>query len=213
MATFNNGYMGAFNGKLGPAVAYTWKGRQCLRAYLPKKKDPRTAGQLRSRLILSTTSRLASGMQYAAGIGLRGSAAERGTSVHNVFVSLNRHCVGVAEGEPTIDYTALRVADGDLAGVAFGEPEESGEGEMAVTFASTGGGGCGGDYVYLFAYVPSLECGRLSLPAARRGGRVALTLPSGWAGRTAHLYGFVWDCDLRCSPSQYLGTTRLTSSC
>jgi len=44
MARYNNGYMGPFSGKLGPAVGTSWKGISILRS-LPAAKKNRTSTQ------------------------------------------------------------------------------------------------------------------------------------------------------------------------
>lgn len=53
--------------------------------------------------------------------------------------------------------------------------------------------GSGTDYVYLYAYMPAIEYGQLSLPATRSDNHVGLTLPARCIHREAHLYGFTWD--------------------
>lgn len=200
-----DGYMGAFNGKLGPAVAYTWRGRQCLRAYQPNPKDPQTPRQLKSRIIFGTTSKLASRMYDATEIGLRDIAAERQTGITNIFLTLNRHCVSVDNGTTSIDFASLKVAHGILPGVEFGAPSVDGNRVVSVGYSNIGGGGANTDYVYLYAYVPSLESGMLSLPSARCDNRVGLAMPASWTSREAHLYGFVWDHESMASTSAYIG--------
>lgn len=209
MATNKNGFMGAFNGRLGTAVAYTWKGRQCLRTYNAHPKNPRTRDQQVSRAVFGTASRLAADMADATGIGLRGIAAERNTSVHNVFVSLNRQCAVVEEYGVCVDYASLKVSDGGLAGVAFGALHVGDDHEIGVNYDDSLGSGCCFDYVYLYAYVPSMGYGRLSMPSARSKGHVALVMPDYFRGREAHFYGFVWDHDAMASPSSYIGRTVL----
>lgn len=210
MATYRDGYLGAFNGKLGPAVAYTWKGRLCLRSHQPRVKDPRTARQQRQRTVFGVTSSLAAAMAEATQIGLRGLAAERQANVLGTFVHLNSRCVSVADGEVTIDYASVRVAAGGLEGVSFGEPQAAAGRRVEVSFTRCGdGAGEPTDYVYLFVYAPSLGQGFLSQPAKRFTGCVADTLPTAWAGLAVLLYGFAWDTDLSASDSAYIGTIQL----
>lgn len=152
-------------------------------------------------------SSLAASMSEATHIGLRGIASERQANIASTFIHLNHHCVSIVDGEAVIDYAALRVSDGDLAAVEFGRPQVAAGRRVSVDFSRIGGDG--GDYVYLYAYTPELKLGCLSLPTNRGGSSVSLTLPRCWAGREAHLYGFVWDSDLRCSPTTYLGNITL----
>ena len=206
MATYKDGYMGAFNGKLGPGVGYMWKGRQCLRAYVPRKRNPRTKEQQAGRMVFSTVSQLSSSFREASEIGLRSLAEESMKSTHNIFMSLNRQCVDMEEGCVTIDYPALRVSEGDLPTVHFGEVHTGAGGVIVVDYSAiAGGGGSEADYVYLYAYVPAVNHGQLSMPAARGGNRVEIALPAFCTGHEAHLYGFVWNHLDSASPSTYLG--------
>ena len=146
-------------------------------------------------------------MAMASKIGLRGVAAKAQKSELNVFIGLNHQCVSVADGEVAIDYASVRVSAGDLPAVTFGTPQLTGDTHVSVGFtrAGTAYGGYN-DYVYLFAYCPSLREGFLSQPAKRCSGHVADTLPGRWTGRAAHFYGFAWDTALSASDSTYLGT-------
>ena len=145
-------------------------------------------------------------MQDAIEIGLQGMADYRKTSAHNTFVSLNRHCITVEDDMVNIDYPSLKLSDGELPGVAFGEVHSSEHHEISVDYdRAEGECGYNTDYVYLYAYVPSLKYGLLSLPSARSAHSVSLALPTSWAGHEAHLYGFVWDHDHEASPSSYIG--------
>ncbi len=146
----------------------------------------------------------------ATEIGFRGLAEARRVSGSNIFMSLNRHCINVEDDMVNVDYSALRVSDGELPGVAFGEIQSAGSQDISVEYGIVeGDGGCYDDYVYLYAYVPLLEDSLLSMPAARCDNRVSLVAPSRWTGREVHLYGFVWDHDHEASPSKYLGNILL----
>ena len=179
--------------------------------------NPRTPRQQAGRAVFGAASSLAASMSQALTVGLRGVATAMRMSARNVFISLNRQCVSIVEGEPVVDYGALRVAEGELEGVVFQTHAPVGltaatpsnlEGEQInVTFTSEGGRGA--DYVYLYAYAPEVKLGVLSVPALRCAGHVALRLPTVFSGHAVHLYGFAWDRGLQASPSTYLGCLEL----
>lgn len=210
MAKIKDGYMGAINGKLGPAIGYMWKGRACLRSRQTNPNNPRSKKQQQCRKVFGTTASLAANMKAAMDIGLRSIAAEQQTCAFNVFISLNRQCISVEDDIVNIDYAALRVSDGKLAPVAFDEVAREGGLQVGVNYSLTDLGGTYNDYVYLFAYAPALKQSRLSMPAARGGGHVSLTLPASLAGHEVHFYGFVWNHLRDASPSTYLGKLTLT---
>ena len=206
MARCNNGFLGAFSGRLGPAVGYLWMGRQCVRSLPTEVHNPRTPRQQAGRAVFGAASSLAASMSQALTVGLRGVAAAMRMSARNVFISLNRQHISLMEGELVVDYGALRVAEGELEEVTFGEVEQAG-GSICVAFTSEGGRGA--DYVYLYAYAPEVQMGLLSVPALRCAGRVSIELPTAFRGHAVHLYGFAWDHDLQASPSVYLGCLEL----
>ena len=206
MATTRQGITGAFNGAVGPVVGYEWKGRNCMRGRVAAR-NPRTECQQRGRAVFGVVSRLWSRMRCAAEIGLRGVASEANFTETNIFVRLNRHRVRLDDGVSDIDYTQVCVAQGRLDGVAFGEPTVVAGEKVEVDFDQLPSqSGCNTDYVYLFAYAPTFEEGRLSLPARRIDGCVDLQLPPRWTGCEVHLYGFAWDKAFAASPSEYIGS-------
>ncbi|MBQ9417693.1 MAG: hypothetical protein IJU19_03845 [Bacteroidales bacterium] len=209
MAHITSGILNAFSGIIGPVLGYEWKGRSCMRSR-PAPRNPRTARQQHGRSVFGATAHLWSLMREAAVVGLRGPAAERQVGENNLFVSLNRQCVSVADGEATIDYPGIRIAEGDLAGVAFGIPQVAADGTVEVGFSPlAGAAGMATDYVLLFAFVPSAEEGRLAAPVHRSDGHTSLVLPTRWTGMEVHLYGFAWDSCFRASPSAYIGSLTL----
>ena len=202
MATIKNGFLDAFEGKLGPTVGYRWKGRPCMRSYQPYPNDPCTPAQLAHRRLFGTISQLGSYMLRAVQIGFLGTATEQQTTEKDCFVHANKGCVSLDGDEVCVNYRALLLADGPLPTVEFGEPQME---DTTINVQFSANTGQANDYVLLYAYVPSLRYGQLSLPAYRRQEQVITTLPDDWAGLNIHLYGFCWDRKLQCSPSTYLG--------
>ena len=205
MAKTKNGILDGFEGRLGTVIGYQWKGIECMRAVNSFPHDPKTQAQLNCRSLFRTLSQLGSDMLPAARIGFRGPADAGHTTEYNCFVRANKQCVTLVDGEIQIDYPALRLSDGPLEEVVFGEPHIDDTLHLSVTFSSTPNSH-GSDYVLLYTYVPCLRQGFLAQPACRRQHKVESTLPSFWRGHKVQLYGFCWDSDLTASPSKYLGT-------
>lgn len=203
MARVKNGALDGFNGKLGPLVGYKWKGRDCVRTWTVPT-DRKSPAQLERRRIFGKMSSLGAAMLPIAKVGLRGVAAENGTTEKNIFVRLNSHCASVVDDEVLIDYSGLAVADGPLEAVDFGEPSTIAGRVVRATFTPSASADrfC---YVVLAAYLPQARGCMLSEPVYRSTGTVELTLPKAWAGMEAHLYGFCWDGKDSASPSCYVG--------
>ena len=203
MATIKNGFLDAFEGKLGPAVGYRWKGRPCVRSYQPYPHDPCTPAQLAQRRRFHALSQLASAMLPAVKLGFRGPATEGRTTAYNCFLKDNKQYVSIVDDEVSIDYSALNVSDGPLPTVDFGQPQVDEGLTVSVSYADHSGRP--GDYVLLYAFTPSLGQGRLAPPVYRYQGLIVSTLPAHWTGNAVHLYGFCWDRDLSASPSVHIG--------
>ena len=190
MATRKNAKTDKMSGKLGPKIMYNWKGRYCERTYVIPK-DPMTPAQMAHRLVFGTMSRLGAALKDVLKIGFRNTAIEGKTTEKNVFIRTNKQYISVDDGEVRIDYANLKVADGPLETVEFGEPTTD-----ADHF----------DYVILAAYLSGKRNCMLSEPVFRSAGMTEITLPESWAGFEAHLYGFCWDGKDKASPSCYVGT-------
>lgn len=209
MAITEHGLLGPFRGRVGAVVGYVCNGRMIVRSAPASIRNPRTAEQQRGRGIFAAASSLARGMRAALNVGLQGMARKSHISARNLFISLNRHCINLVDGEPEVDYSRVRVAEGSLRGVHFGTVQRRGERRLTVTFDPwdevSDGEGCAMDYVYLYAYAPQHGEGVLSTPAQRYEGGVELTLPPLFDGEEVQLYGFVWDREDNASASVWLG--------
>lgn len=209
MAKMKNGILDGLNGKIGPVVAYQWKGRYCLRGRVINFKNPRTPKQQANRQVFGVASKLASAMMPAVSIGFRGPATAEQTTERGCFMHVNKQCFSLVNDGVHIDYPAIRVAQGLLPAVRFSEPLASEGCAVSVAFQSESGGE-GVDYVLLFAYSPTAGTGILSLPAGRYQRTVTIDLPRFWTGHEVHLYGFTWDRDLSASDSAYIGTITIS---
>lgn len=141
----------------------------------------------------------------------------------NIFIKKNYEAITLATpGEdPTVDYGALVVAEGNLPFVSFGAIDTSEESTVEVPFdtdSATYPGATENDQVYLFVYQPDTLTGIMSLPASRSAGAVTLEVPKVWSGMKVHVYGFAvnpeehWDENLlatipqgEASNSTYIG--------
>lgn len=211
MAKVTKGVMGPFVGKLGPAVGYMWKGKNCVRAYRPHINFPNTECQLRERSWFVGMVRFASCATQVLRMGLRHQAAEAGMTEGNYFVMLNkRHFVREGDGV-TVNYSKLLLAAGPAADVYFHEPSFEADETVTVRFEKNTLSlrASGDDRVYLYAYAPAAGQGLLSAPVLRRSKQLSVRLPEEWSGMEVHLYGFVTDRDGRPSNSTYIGVGRV----
>ncbi len=202
MAKIEQGYMGGFVGKLGPAVGYHWRGKWCMRALPAKVHNPRTAAQQAHRMRFREMVQLAGRFRAAVNTGLHQLACEHGMTECNMFVRRNHRLLG-AEG---LDYSRLEVSHGPVAPVAFAPAEIDGQMVLRVAFEKNPlrQRADGDDRVVLFIYCVDHQMGIRTRAVERRSGRVEVALPSQWRGTELHIYGFVEDRAGRASRTLYI---------
>ena len=207
MARQTAGFMGGFHGRLGPAVGYMWRGVWCVRSYNPHPRNPRTEAQTAHREMFKREVQLASYMSWAVNLGFRDLSYDNGMTPYNMFVHLNQHAFSLVDNIFTVDYSALRLCSGPVAGVSFGEPVWGEGNVLTVTFDRDASGQRGEYYdsVYLYAYCPDMEDGFLAAPVYRRTRRITVALPDGYAGHEVHLYGLVVNEEGEWSETIYAG--------
>lgn len=211
MAIVIQGFSGPFIGRLGPAVGYMWKRRNCVRSYREHIRYPNTAQQREERDWFVGMVRFAAEARQVLKLGLARQAAEAQMTEGNYFVMRNKQHFVRHEGSVQVDYSQLQLADGPAADVYFRTPRFEEDETVAVDFEKNGSlfHSSSEDRVYLYAYAPSLAKGLLSAPVPRRRKSVAIRLPETWNGLEVHLYGFVVDREGRSSRSTYIGMGRV----
>ncbi|MBR4505744.1 MAG: hypothetical protein IKP21_03115, partial [Bacteroidales bacterium] len=150
---------------------------------------------------------LASYMSWAVNLGFRDLSYDNGMTPYNMFVHLNQHAFSLVDNIFTVDYSALRLCSGPVAGVAFGAPVWGEGNVLTVTFDRDASGQRGEYYdsVYLYAYCPDMEDGFLAAPVYRRTKKITVALPDGYAGHEVHLYGLVVNEEGEWSETIYAG--------
>ncbi|MBR6844230.1 MAG: hypothetical protein IKM79_03915 [Bacteroidales bacterium] len=187
--------LGMFRGKIGNVVTYITRGKNIVRIYTDTVGNPRTDKQQIVRARFSKLTKLGSDFTSALSIGFSYLAKQRRNFPGNNFITGNWEAVSASSpDEVTVNYAELKVAQGPLPEVTFGAVDWGSEEHLTIAVTFDGNVGTprtdSDDEVYIFAYVPELGQGLLSSPAVRSAGEISLTVPAGWNGMTAHLWGF-----------------------
>ena len=220
MAKQTEGFLGGFNGKLGPVVGYRWKGLWCMRSQSRFVKNPRTEAQQAHRALFKAEVQLAGRMRWAVNIGLKLPADDMNMTALNLFVKANQQAFSDVDGALKVDYAALQVSGGPVAPVALTEASVDGDNVLNVKFEKNPlRRSCSMyDNVYFWIYSEELEQGYLSNAVYRRMQKASVALPDaffagggaageGAAGGTQalHVYAFVQDAQGHCSETAYAG--------
>jgi hypothetical protein len=210
MAKQTEGFLGGFNGKLGPVVGYRWKGLWCMRSQSRFVNNPRTEAQQAHRALFKAEVQLAGRMRWAVNIGLKLPADDMNMTTLNLFVKANKQAFSAVDGALKVDYAALQVSGGPVAPVAMTEASVDGDNVLNVRFEKNPlRRSCQSfDNVYFWIYNEELEQGYLSNAVYRRMQKASVALPDAFFadGTPAlHVYDFVQDAQGRCSETAYAG--------
>ena len=165
MAKQTEGFLGGFNGKLGPVVGYRWKGLWCMRSQSRFVKNPRTEAQQAHRALFKAEVQLAGRMRWAVNIGLKLPADDMNMTALNLFVKANQQAFSDVDGALKVDYAALQVSGGPVAPVALTEASVDGDNVLNVKFEKNPlRRSCSMyDNVYFWIYSEELEQGYLAI--------------------------------------------------
>ncbi len=214
MAKQENGYLGGFSGKLGPAVGYRWKGVWCLRSQPRRVYNPRTELQQVHRAMFKEEVRLAGKMRWAVNIGFKALSDELDMTAQNLFVKANQQAFSMAptlhsdkeaESRLEVDYSQLRISGGPVAPVVVSAWSIDTDNVLNVNFEKNPLHlSCNSfDNVYVWVWCPEAGVGYLTNPVYRRMKQLSSVLPSLMEGKEVHVYAFVQDEHGRCSNTAY----------
>ena len=207
MAKQTDGINGGYRGKVGSVVGYMWRGQWCLRAAPRFFHDAKTDLQLAQRSFFKASVAYAGKVKAVLRVGLYMPSLVAHKTECNYFIMINKRCLAWDGEGLAVDYENLRVSEGPVAPVAFGEPELLDDTTLTIPFEKNPEHrrSNADDKVYVAAFCASTGEAVLSVPAYRRMKSVTVMLPDVWAGQEVHLYGFVQDNAGRTSDSVYIG--------
>ena len=209
MAKQTDGINGGYRGRVGAVVGYMWRGQWCVRTRPAAFHDAKSERQLAQRELFKASVAFAGSVKSVLRTGLHVPALAAHKTECNYFIMINKRCLVWDDEGLHVDYPNLRVSEGPVAPVAFGAPQRVDECTMVVPFEKNPEHrrADANDKVYIAAFCAETGEAELSIPVYRRTRQVTVVLPTNWAGKEVHLYGFVQDNAGRTSESLYIETT------
>ncbi len=207
MAKIDNGYLGGFSGRLGPAIGYMWRGKWCLRSRPTKVTNPQSEAQQQHRMMFKQEVVLASKFNHVLRHTLEEVSRELHMTPCNLFIQSNQAVFGTDNGVLTVDWSRLLLSAGPVAPVEFGTPSIDEDNVLRINFTKNPFRmrADGFDSVSVYLYCPDIEAGYLSAPVYRRDGKIGIALPEHLLGHEAHVWGMVQDQQGRWSNTIYIG--------
>ena len=94
MAIIRDGYLGGFQGRMGPTVGYQWRGKWVVRTFSSHPRNPRTAAQQEHRMLFKQQVQLAGRLNWVLRETLDLVSMEHGMTPCNYFVMRNQEAFG-----------------------------------------------------------------------------------------------------------------------
>jgi hypothetical protein len=214
MAIYNAGYLSPIRKKLGNAVGRKWRTLDVLAVYQPFVSNPNTEAQRLVRTRFGAAASLSNVFKRALLLGFAGIC--KGTKVpeRSMFIRKNWECIHAdTPGAATVDYTEIKIAEGSLPEVLFGNASFAEPLQVAVPMSDTTGieGADAHDKVYIFAYSPEAGAGVISDGRNTRADEsISVNVPAYWNGHRVHVWGFTIGNGIDnkgvISNSRYLGS-------
>ena len=176
MATFKQGILGGFSGKVGGVIGSSWKGIDTMRSQPSSVTNPRTNAQVANRSRFKSVSQLAAAMLTTIVKPLNDRFAQK-MSGFNDFCQRNSSAFDALGAFVPAN---LVLSKGKLSAPAGLEQQASVDSEVVATFSSllTGSFDAGTDKVY--AVVLDKDGGILGVSSglvSRSGGTVSVSTP------------------------------------
>jgi hypothetical protein len=210
MATFNNGILGGFSGKVGNVVGGKWKGIDYMRSRSGKRGNSSTPAQLAQQAKFKLAMQFLQPFTGLLSISFRDFAIEM-TGINNAMRYLLANAVDGSYPAFSINYQNVLVSRGDLPNA--GTPAATAA-ATTVTFTWTNNSGTGtanaSDQAILVAYCADLKQVVWTLNAAQRVSETGALALADFGGLEVQTWiGFLSADGRRIASSRYTGAFTL----
>lgn len=190
MATFLNGILGGFSGKVGTVIGSNWNGIDYMRSRAANITQPNTQAQLAQRAKFSMVGKFLRPLIPFLRVGYKSRAVKQ--SAYNAALAYTLENA-VTGAYPTfdIDYTKVLVCQGTLLGAQNPTADSTAAGKIDFTWDdnSTDFGAEATDKVVVVAYCPLLnKFAPVIGTATRSQGALSMTLPGIFSGQEVQTY-------------------------
>ncbi len=212
MATYNDGPLGGFSGKLGPVVGSTWRDLKILRSLPSKSEKPPSAAQLLQRLKMAVTMEFLTPIRPLLKVTFRKNLKDKGgfDTAKSYFM---KEALVASESGWEVVYEKALMSSGDLRGLT--SPSISIEADELIHLQWTNDSGQAmanvTDKLLVVLYLPTLNQFEIFEDVAKRqDGTAVIPYPSYYISLEAQCWGsFGAHNDSKYSVSTYLGAVDL----
>lgn len=190
MATFLNGILGGFSGKVGTVIGSNWNGIDYMRSRAANITQPNTQAQLEQRAKFGMVGKFLRPLIPFLRVSYKSLAVKKSAFNAAMAYTLDSAVKGLYPSYE-IDYNKVLISQGNLVGALNPATASTTAGKIDFTWDdnSTDLGADTTDKVVIVAYAPLLQkFSTLLGTATREQGSVTMTLPSIFSGQQVHTY-------------------------
>ncbi len=210
MATYNQGILGAFSGKVGTVIGTTWKGRHIMKARATSYHNANTPLQLAQRMRFSLMMQFLKNVKPQIDLGFAPSS--QSMSPFNVAMrdNLNEAVTG-SYPDIEIDFSKISLSRGSRTGLTDMSALSAAPGSITLSWDEVPADGNGMPADKLYATVVNNETGDTIIydpTAIREDGNMDLDVPQDWSGKEVTVLGFF----LEDSPIALTNTNQVSNT-
>lgn len=212
MATYNDGPLGGFSGKLGPVVGSTWRDLKILRSLPIKSEKPPSEAQLLQRLKMAVTMEFLTPIRPLLKVTFKKNLHDK-SGFETAKSYYMKETLQATESGWEILYSKVLISAGDLRG--FTNPSISVGADHTLHLEWTDDSGQAmanaSDKVLLVMFIPQLKQFEIfKTDATRADGTTNIDYPQYYQGVEAHCWAtFGTNNGSRYAVSTYLGVVGL----
>jgi hypothetical protein len=212
MGTIEKGFMGGFNGLLGPAVGSKWKGKAVIKSRPPKKRTgPTSDAQLQQQAKFALIVAFLKPLRSLLGLTYKRAAASDMSGLNKAF-SANKDAVTGVYPAFVIDYAKVVLSSGTILNADVATAASTAAGKVVFTWTdnSDGEDALSSDLAYVAVYSEQLKRWVQNPKiAARNAGTCTLDVTA-FSGKTVQTYiGFMTADQKKISPSLFTGAVNV----
>lgn len=191
MATFKQGILGGFNGKVGTVIGYSWKGKAVMRSIAQNVHNPNTEAQQAQRMRFSLMTKALAQLHPFVVLGFKNKATDV-TEANAAFSANYANAVTGVYPNLSIDVSQLQLASGPLP--LAGNPNatvDPAQHMVTVTWTNNSGemGALDSDITMTALYNADLNQSVVMVDGADRAAEsLTMSYPAAWSGANLAVY-------------------------
>lgn len=192
MATYKQGILGGFSGRIGNVIGTFWKGRNIMRIRAASYNNPKTPAQQETRMKFGLLTRFLNAQKEIVTLGFGGY--DQKISGVNAGMKFNFQTAFIGSfPDIGLDLSTVKLSNGSLPGLEDAAAESVEPGELSLAWLNnTGERNAEAEDAVVISVVDELTLDMVNVGpiGARASSGINFDLPASWSGRTVTVMAF-----------------------